>query len=227
MLAGLVTDFARGIEAADSQAPVASNSRTGVSYQPGIGPHAEAQTVKLVMAHLADADPERYASHRLGVPCADGTRQACDVCLDGPEPWEWAIEVKMLRLMGDNGKLVLPRLGDQEIQDAAQGQLSLDGLTRQLIRQSLSYRFALLSDAATARAVEKRHPTRRPRWPAATTQRTSQNAQDRHGLERKKPTSDCCQAAGRYLSCADKPGTSTQSADRIRHAWTTCPELRI
>jgi hypothetical protein len=27
------------------------------------------------------------------------------VCLGGPAPWEWAIEVKMLRFMGDNGKL--------------------------------------------------------------------------------------------------------------------------
>src|SRR5262249_6732011 len=86
MLADVVMDFARGIQAVDSQAPVASNSRTGVSYQPGIGPHAEAQTIKLVMAHLADADPRRYASYWLGVPYADGTRQACDVCLDGPEP---------------------------------------------------------------------------------------------------------------------------------------------
>jgi hypothetical protein len=25
--------------------------------------------------------------------------------LDGPTPWEWAICVKMLRFMGDNGKL--------------------------------------------------------------------------------------------------------------------------
>jgi hypothetical protein len=104
-LVDLVKDFARGIQAVDSQAPVASNSRTGASYQPGIGPHSEAQTIKLVMAHLAAADPRHYASYRLGVPYAGGTRQACDVCLDGPEPWGWAIEVKMLRLMGDNGKL--------------------------------------------------------------------------------------------------------------------------
>jgi hypothetical protein len=98
-------DFARGIQAVDSLAPVARSSRTGASYQPGIGPHTEAQTIKLVIANLGDTDPQRYASYRLGVPYADGTRQACDVCLDGPEPWEWAIEVKMLRLMGDNGKL--------------------------------------------------------------------------------------------------------------------------
>jgi hypothetical protein len=104
-LADLVMDFARGIEAVDSRAPVASSSRTGASYQPGIGPHTEAQTIKLVMAHLAEADPARYASYRLGVPYADGTRQACDVCLGAPVAWEWAIEVKMLRLMGDNGKL--------------------------------------------------------------------------------------------------------------------------
>ena len=98
-------DFARGIQAVDSLAPVASNSRTGASYRPGIGPHTEAQTIKLVMAHLAEADPPCYSSYRLGVPYADGTRQACDVCLGGPAAWEWAIEVKMLRLMGDNGKL--------------------------------------------------------------------------------------------------------------------------
>ena len=105
LLADLVMDLARGVEAVDSRAPVASSARTGASYQPGIGPHTEAQTIKLVMAHLAQADPSRYSSYGLGVPYADGTRQACDVCLGAPAPWEWAIEVKMLRFMGDNGKL--------------------------------------------------------------------------------------------------------------------------
>ena len=99
-LADLAMDFARGIEAVDSRAPVASSSRTGASYRPGIGPHTEAQTIKLVMAQLAEADPPRYSSYRLGVPYADGTGQACDVCLGSPASWEWAIEVKMLRLTG-------------------------------------------------------------------------------------------------------------------------------
>ena len=101
MLTDLVMDFARGIQAVDALAPVASSPRTGASYQPGIGPHTEAQTIKLVMAHLAGTDLQRYASCQLGVPYADGTRQACDVCLgslSGPAPWEWAIEVKMLQL---------------------------------------------------------------------------------------------------------------------------------
>jgi hypothetical protein len=53
-------------------------------------------------------------------------------------------------------RLVLPTLSRQQIEDAARGQLSLDGLTRQLIRQALSYRFTLLRDATTARTVERR-----------------------------------------------------------------------
>ena len=48
------------------------------------------------------------------------------------------------------------RISLQQIQDAARGQLSLDGLTRQLIRQSLCYRFTpLVGDAIAARAVER------------------------------------------------------------------------
>jgi hypothetical protein len=104
-LSDLVSDFARAIRAVDAHVPVALSSRTGSSYQPGIGPHTEAQTVRLVMTYLADTDPGQYSPHRLGVPYGDGTRQACDVCLGRPEAWDWAIEVKMLRLMGHNGKL--------------------------------------------------------------------------------------------------------------------------
>lgn len=52
-------------------------------------------------------------------------------------------------------RLVLPTLSLQQIQNAARGQLSLDGLTRQLIRQSLCYRFTLIGDAIAARAVER------------------------------------------------------------------------
>ena len=52
-------------------------------------------------------------------------------------------------------RLVLPTLSLQQIQNAARGQLSLDGLTRQLIRQSLCYRFTLVGDAVAARAAER------------------------------------------------------------------------
>lgn len=101
----LVSDFAQAISLVDSLRPVAVSSRTGAGYQPGIGPHTEAQTVKLVMARLAANNPARYGTAKLAVPYGDGTRQACDVCLGHPPLWDQAIEVKMLRLMGDNGKL--------------------------------------------------------------------------------------------------------------------------
>jgi hypothetical protein len=52
-------------------------------------------------------------------------------------------------------RLVLPTLSRQQIEDAARGQISLDRLTRQLIRHALSYRVTLLTSAAIARAVER------------------------------------------------------------------------
>jgi hypothetical protein len=94
----IVTDFARGMEMADARRPAYK------TYQPGLGPHTEPLTVALVTAELAAAWPERYAAHKRGVPYVDGTRQACDLCLGRPPGWGWAIEVKMLRLMGDNAK---------------------------------------------------------------------------------------------------------------------------
>jgi len=52
-------------------------------------------------------------------------------------------------------RLVLPTLSRQQIENAARGQLSLDALTRHLIRQTLSYRFTVLKDAVAVRTVER------------------------------------------------------------------------
>jgi hypothetical protein len=93
-----VRAFAHGLEVADARAPIAVNARTGFTYQPGIGPHSETQTIKLV---LAAVDPVQFR-HRFEVPYPAAPRARCDVVLDSPEPW--AIEIKMLRLMGDNGR---------------------------------------------------------------------------------------------------------------------------
>ena len=41
----------------------------------------------------------------LGVPYPDVPRQKCDLCIGQKSCWEWAIEIKMLRFLGDNGKL--------------------------------------------------------------------------------------------------------------------------
>lgn len=102
-LTEVVLGFAEGIKAVDEARPVAVNQRSGVPFQAGIGPHTETQTTKLVVEALAARTPD-WGEHRLGVPYGDGSRQACDLCIGAAAPWSWAIEIKMLRIMGDNGK---------------------------------------------------------------------------------------------------------------------------
>ncbi len=103
-LSELVKDFAAGLEAADHLAPVAENVKTKVAFKPGIGPHSESHTIKLVMDQMVALHASRYTESALGVSYGDGSRRVCDICIGSPSSWEWAIEVKMFRPMGDNGK---------------------------------------------------------------------------------------------------------------------------
>src|SRR2546430_8653710 len=54
-----VSDFATALTAADAARPRATNARSKVAFQPGIGPHSEAQTVKLVGDELEHRWPRR------------------------------------------------------------------------------------------------------------------------------------------------------------------------
>lgn len=79
-----------------------SHSTSGAvnPYLPGIGPRTEKATTRLVLsaaAKVVDLLPVHFE-----VPYPAQPKNRCDVVLG--EPVEWAIEVKMLRLMGDNGK---------------------------------------------------------------------------------------------------------------------------
>jgi hypothetical protein len=103
-LARLVDDFAAAIQRTDARQPQAIGSRAGRVYQPGIGLHTEGQTMRLIMNELAALNMT-YAAHAFDVPYPGASRQRCDWCLGSPPSWDWAIEVKMLRLVGDNGKL--------------------------------------------------------------------------------------------------------------------------
>lgn len=97
----IVRDFAAGFSEADARRPVFV-SRTGRAYQPGLGPHGEDRAMALVLAEMQGAHPDRYqpAGQGLSYP---GSRQKCDLWIGNPA--EWAIEVKMARFFGDNGKL--------------------------------------------------------------------------------------------------------------------------
>lgn len=104
-LESIVAEFAAGLKLADSRRPQAVNAGSGLPYSPGIGPHTEAQTIRLVVDELRNADATRYAgqfSLEVPYPAAPGSK--CDLCLGTPPEWQWAVEIKMLRLMGDNGK---------------------------------------------------------------------------------------------------------------------------
>jgi hypothetical protein len=57
------------------------------------------------VAELQAFVPERYSGWlHTNVPYAGTSRRKCDLCVGAPPEWEWSVEVKMLRLMGDNGK---------------------------------------------------------------------------------------------------------------------------
>ncbi|MGA8553345.1 MAG: hypothetical protein WB630_02915, partial [Candidatus Acidiferrales bacterium] len=95
-LTELVSDFASAIKEVDAEAPQAQ-SKTRM-YQPGFGPLSEKEAVARVLKHLkvkkseiySDAKPARYP----------GEGSQCDLVL----PAQWAIEVKLVRPFGDNGK---------------------------------------------------------------------------------------------------------------------------
>ncbi len=95
-LADVVTDFSLSLAQVDSSKPV------WAPYQPGIGPHPESEAVKLITAEMSASKPGRYSVIRLNVPYPGGGRQRCDVVIGNPP--EWALEIKLLRLLGDNGK---------------------------------------------------------------------------------------------------------------------------
>jgi hypothetical protein len=102
-LAAFVADFADGLKAADAKQPQAVNQRSEKIFQPGIGPHTEAQTVRLVLEEMRAREPAQYSSVHLGVPYPNERRQKCDLAIR-LDSEDWFIEVKMWRILGDNGK---------------------------------------------------------------------------------------------------------------------------
>ena len=105
-LEGFVQDFAAGLIAADYKRPQAVDVGSGTLFKPGIGPHSEAEAVSLIAKELELADPSVYADRiSLDVPYPDAPSQMCDLCIGGQPNWAWAVEVQMLRFMGEDGKL--------------------------------------------------------------------------------------------------------------------------
>lgn len=100
----LVDDIGSAMKRIDSRRPQAANARTGRLYRPGIGPHSETKTVDLVANELPSIRPDRYERLLTTGISYPHSRQQCDLCIGTSPNWQWAVEIKMLRLMGDNGK---------------------------------------------------------------------------------------------------------------------------
>jgi hypothetical protein len=100
----IVADFAKAIERVDGRRPIAVNQRSKEPFGPGIGPHTESAAVTLVMNELNAEQPNRYPSFETGVSYPAMKRQKCDLCLGTAPSWDWAIEIKLLRFLGDNGQ---------------------------------------------------------------------------------------------------------------------------
>lgn len=101
-LAQFVPDSAEAFRRADALSPIAVSQRSGRTYRPGIGPHSENAAVGLMLNELCRMP--QYADFEMGqfVPYPMAPRQKCDLWIGSP--LKWAIEVKMARFTGDNGK---------------------------------------------------------------------------------------------------------------------------
>lgn len=86
-LGDLVSDFA------DALAAVDSTRAAHKAFQPGIGPFGEAEAVRAALAWLRDSGATAYRSA--------ATKRLPDLLIPG----EWAVELKVARPFGDNGKL--------------------------------------------------------------------------------------------------------------------------
>ena len=102
-LDALVYDFARGLELADAKGPVSKK------WQPGIGPHDERDVVRLVMKEIVGLKPNQYRPYALEQKYPE-SKNTCDLCFGEEWRFEWAIEVKALRMLGD--RAVVPGRDD-------------------------------------------------------------------------------------------------------------------
>ena len=98
-LADFFEYFSKSIVIADNKRPQ-KISRTGKTYQHGIGPHTEDETVDLTLQEL----PKKWDGlWKRFIPYPNNKRSKCDLSIE-TEEGKLFIEIKMMRLFGDNGK---------------------------------------------------------------------------------------------------------------------------
>src|SRR5262245_41512242 len=103
MLERLTRDLAAAAVTVDERRPVAVNKRSGAAFEPGLGPHSEADTFALVLAEAQRADAAWLLNVVHSVRYPTKPRQRCDARVVTAEG-DLIVEGKLLRLKSDNGK---------------------------------------------------------------------------------------------------------------------------
>jgi len=97
-LPDIVQKFAESLKHVDSQRPKYKN------YQEGIGPFPEHKAIALIIQEVSHKQLPLSVKTNVVYP-GPGSRQKCDICIfANANHYDWAIEVKLLRFLGDNGK---------------------------------------------------------------------------------------------------------------------------
>ena len=97
----IIQEFAASIQLADEKRPQKVSNR-GRIYQHGIGPFTEDETVDLVLAEF----PTNWKNCQFlrSIPYPSNKRSKCDLRISAPNG-DLFIEIKLMRILGDNGKL--------------------------------------------------------------------------------------------------------------------------
>lgn len=90
----VVSDFAAVLKAIDQLGP----TEPGKPFKPGIGPLTEPTLIALATATLKETKPADYS--KAGPRTYPRGRNECDIVI----PTQWAIEIKLARPFGDNGR---------------------------------------------------------------------------------------------------------------------------
>lgn len=105
---GIVDRYAEGLAAVDAlNLPPRANQRTGEIYLPGLKSMREVDVVAQLDAWWGQVHPDDFIDHDIQVRYPNDPRAKCDqiITTEGVRsPPEWAIEVKCITLVGDNGK---------------------------------------------------------------------------------------------------------------------------
>jgi len=108
----IVERFAEGLKFVDfNSLYIGSNQRTGAPYLPGVPTMPEINVSKEVLAWWVATHPGDFSpanAHQTEVPYLGIPRAKCDMVFSSDGNWpslpEWAVEVKRIQFVGDNGK---------------------------------------------------------------------------------------------------------------------------